>query len=43
MDERDRYRTSFMMPCGLYEYHRMPFGLTNASANIDRLMQWALP
>ena len=37
MDDKDRLKTAFITPFGLYEYHRMPFRLT-----FNRLMQRCL-
>ena len=37
--EKDRNKTAFIMPFGLYDYLRMPFGLCNAPATFQHLMQ----
>lgn len=38
MDERDRQKTAFTTPFGLYEYMRMPMGLINSGATFQRMM-----
>ena len=40
MEERDKPKTAFICPFGLYQFERMPFGLTNAPATFQRL--WTL-
>lgn len=37
--EKDRHKTAFVTPFGLFEYNRMPYGLSNAPATFQRLMQ----
>ncbi|KAJ8381162.1 hypothetical protein SKAU_G00019400 [Synaphobranchus kaupii] len=39
MHEKDRPKTAFTTPFGLYEYSRMPFGVCNGPATFQRLMQ----
>lgn len=42
MDPKDREKTAFTTPVGLFEFQRMPFGLWNAPATFQRLMQQCL-
>lgn len=37
--EKDKPKTAFCTPFGLFEYNRMPFGLCNAPSTFQRLMQ----
>ena len=42
VDDRDRPKTAFTTPFGLFEWTRMPFGLANAPPHFSRLMQYVM-
>ncbi|XP_069618471.1 uncharacterized protein [Ranitomeya imitator] len=42
MAEKDRAKTAFVLPMGLFEFNRMPFGLATAPGTFQRLMEHCL-
>ena len=39
---KDREKTAFNTPCGMYEFNVLPFGLCNGPATFQRLMDLVL-
>jgi len=38
IQESDRYKTTFIVPLGQYEWNVMPFGLKNAPSEFQKIM-----
>lgn len=38
LKERNKYKTTFITHCGLFEFKVMPFGLTNAPTTFQNVM-----
>lgn len=39
VEKKDKCKTAFCTPFGLFEFNRMPFGLCNAPSTFQRLME----
>lgn len=39
VEEKDKHKTAFITPFGLFQYERLPFGLSGAPATFQRFMQ----